>query len=447
MRRIDRQANRRLLAGFVHQGQSQRVLPRFDVDRHWQHCSDRPVAWQPARRVDVGLYLPADDGGNHQEFGRCAEDSLTANIEIRDPRFYRHLVFGGSLGAAEAYIRGYWTCDNLVDLVRIFCRNAAASAGLEGGPARILSPLARIGHWLKRNTPSGSRQNIAAHYDLGNEFFSAFLDETMAYSCAIFPCAQSTLHEASVAKFDRICQKLALESNDRVLEIGTGWGGFALHAAREYGCRVTTTTISRKQYEYSRQQVAAAGLSDRVTVLCEDYRALTGSFDKLVSIEMIEAVGHQYFDTFFRVCSERLKPHGMMLLQAIVIPDQRFERYRRSVDFIQRYIFPGGCLPSIGAICQSLGRATDLQLSHLEDITAHYAETLALWRRRFRANLDQVRGLGFSEEFIRTWAFYFCYCEGGFRERAIGDVQILLTKPACWATTAPRLSHGSPKTF
>jgi cyclopropane-fatty-acyl-phospholipid synthase len=387
--------------------------------------------------------LVIDDGGNRLEFGRGGEDALTANIEIRDPRFYRHLVFGGSLGAAEAYIRGYWTCDNLVNLVRIFCRNAAAAAGLEGGPARLLNALSRIGHWLKRNTPSGSRRNIAAHYDLGNEFFSLFLDETMAYSCAIFPRAGSTLYEASQAKFDRICHKLALAANDHVLEIGTGWGGFALHAAKAYGCRITTTTISRKQYEYSRQQVAAAGLSDRVTVLCEDYRALTGSFDKLVSIEMIEAVGHQYFDTFFRVCSERLKPHGMMLLQAIVIPDQRYERYRRSVDFIQRYIFPGGCLPSIGAICQSLGRATDLQISHLEDITPHYAETLAHWRQRFRANVDQVRRLGFSDDFMRTWEFYFCYCEGGFRERAIGDVQILLTKPA-WQRAATAPQPGAP---
>jgi cyclopropane-fatty-acyl-phospholipid synthase len=404
-------------------------------------------AWltSPLRRLVLGRLKNLDHGrlviadrGRCYEFGRCAEDSLTANIEIRNPRFYRHLVLGGSLGAAEAYIRGHWTCDNLVNLVRVFCRSAAASAGLEGGPARLLNALSRIGHWLKRNTPLGSRRNIAAHYDLGNDFFSLFLDETMAYSCAIFPRAGSTLREASVEKFDRICQKLALTADDHVLEIGTGWGGFALHAARQYGCRITTTTISRKQYEYSRQQVTAAGLSDRVTVLCEDYRALTGSFDKLVSIEMIEAVGHQYFDTFFRVCSERLKPQGMMLLQAIVIPDQRFERYRRSVDFIQRYIFPGGCLPSIGAICQSLGRATDLQLSHLEDITPHYAETLAMWRQRFHANLDEVRGLGFSEEFIRTWEFYFCYSEGGFRERAIGDAQILLTKPACrWSAVAP----------
>lgn len=400
----------------------------------------RRVVLARLEKLDHGRLL-IDDGGSRLDFGRCGEDSLTANIEIRDPGFYRHLVFGGSLGAAEAYIRGYWTCDNLLDLVRIFCRNAAVSAGLEGGPARILSPLARIGHWLKRNTLSGSRQNIAAHYDLGDDFFSLFLDDTMAYSCAIFPGAQSTLHEASLEKFDRICQKLALESDDHVLEIGTGWGGFALHAAKEYGCRITTTTISRKQYEYSRQQVAATGLSDRVTVLCEDYRALRGSFDKVVSIEMIEAVGHQYFDTFFRVCSERLKHHGMMLLQAIVIPDQRFERYRRSVDFIQRYIFPGGCLPSIGAICQSLGRATDLQLSHLEDLTPHYAETLAIWRRRFLSNLEQVRQLGFSDEFIRTWEYYFCYCEGAFHERAIGDVQILFTKPACRrAPILPRLS-------
>jgi len=253
----------------------------------------------------------------------------------------------------------------------------------------------------------------------------------MAYSCAVFPRPDSTLHEASVAKFDRVCRKLALTADDHVLEIGSGWGGFAVYAAGQYGCRVTTTTISRKQYEYTRQRVEAAGLADRVTVLFEDYRVLQGTFDKLVSIEMIEAVGYQYFDSYFRVCSERLKPHGMMLLQAIVIPDQRYDRYRRSADFIQRYVFPGGCLPSPGAICRSLGRATDLQLFHLEDITAHYAETLSHWRQRFRANLDQVRRQGFSDEFIRTWEFYFSYCEGGFRERMIGDVQMLLTKPAC----------------
>ena len=243
------------------------------------------------------------------------------------------------------------------------------------------------------------------------------------------PTARSTKRRPPSST--RICRKLELKPSDHLLEIGTGWGGFALYAAQHYGCRVTTTTISRKQYEFSRQQIAAAGLADRVSVLNEDYRAIQGSYDKLVSIEMIEAVGHRYFDTYFRLCSQRLKPHGMMLLQAIVIPDQRYDRYRRSVDFIQRYIFPGGCLPSVGAIRDTLDRVTDFRLFHLEDITPHYAETLALWRQRFRANLTQVRGLGFSDEFIRTWEYYFGYCEGGFRERAIGDVQMLLTKLAC----------------
>jgi len=395
----------------------------------------RCLVWRRLKRLDDAR-LVLEECDERREFGHPREGSPAVRIEVRDPRFYRHLVFGGSLGAAEAYIRGYWTCDDLVGLVRIFSRNAAVAGGLERGPARLLGAAARIAHGLRRNTPSGSRRNIAAHYDLGNEFFSLFLDETMAYSCAVFPRAQSTLYEASVTKFDRICRKLELKADDHVLEIGSGWGGFAVYAAKELGCRITTTTISRKQYEYTRQRVEAAGLADRVTVLCEDYRKLQGSYDKLVSIEMIEAVGHPYFDAYFRVCSERLKPHGMMLLQAIVIPDQRYDRYRRSADFIQRYIFPGGCLPSLGAICRSLARVTDLQLFHLEDITRHYAETLAHWRQRFRANRDRLRSQGFSEEFLRTWDFYFCYCEGGFRERVIGDVQVLLTKPACRPTAA-----------
>jgi len=396
----------------------------------WLDRVSRGLVGRRLKKLDDGR-LVIEEGAGRRAFGRPGEGSPAVRIEIRDPRFYRHLVFGGSLGAAEAYIRGYWSCNDLVGLVRIFSRNAAVAGRLERGPARLLGAAARIAHGWRRNTPSGSRRNIAAHYDLGNEFFALFLDETMAYSCAVFPRAESTLHEASVAKFDRIGRKLDLKPDDHVLEIGSGWGGFAIHAAREFGCRITTTTISRKQYEYTRQQVEAAGLADRVTVLCEDYRKLEGAYDKLVSIEMIEAVGHQYFDAYFRVCSERLKPHGMMLLQAIVIPDQRYDRYRRSADFIQRYIFPGGCLPSPGAICRSLGRATDLQLFHLEDITRHYAETLARWRQRFAANRDRLRRLGFSEEFLRTWDFYFCYCEGGSRERVIGDVQVVLTKPAC----------------
>jgi cyclopropane-fatty-acyl-phospholipid synthase len=282
---------------------------------------------------------------------------------------------------------------------------------------------------MRRNTLAGSRRNIAAHYDLGNDFFSVFLDETLAYSCAIFPGSESSLHEASVAKFDRICQKLELNPADHVLEIGSGWGGFALHAAKKYGCHITATTISKKQYEFTGKRVEEAGLGTRIRVLMQDYRQLQGAYDKIVSVEMIEAVGYRYFDAYFSKCSGLLKPAGMMLLQAIVFPDQQYNRYRKSVDFIQEYIFPGGCLPSIGAICRSIGNSTDLRISHLEDITPHYARTLAHWRQRLLERAEQVRELGFSEEFIRTWEYYFCYCEGGFSERAIGDVQILLAKP------------------
>ncbi len=390
----------------------------------------RRLAWQRLGALEHGR-LTVEDGDQSRTFGESGAGSLSATIRVHDPRFYRRLIFGGSLGAAEAYIHGFWHCDNLVNLVRVFCRNAELSSGLERGVVGMLSPLRLFAHRMRRNTHSGSRRNITAHYDLGNDFFSLFLDPTLAYSCAIFPAGESTLLEASEAKFDRICHKLELKPEDHLLEIGSGWGGFALYAGRKYGCRITTTTISQKQYEFSRDLIREAGLADRVTVRMQDYRRLRGSYDKLVSIEMIEAVGYQYFDTYFRLCSELLKPQGMMLLQAIVIPDQRYDRYRRSVDFIQRYIFPGGCLPSIGAICRSIGRTTDFQLFHLEDITRHYAETLACWRRQFQTNFDQVKKLGFSEQFIRTWEFYFCYCEGGFRERAIGDVQILLTKPAC----------------
>ncbi len=395
-------------------------------------CSEvlRRVVWSRLRSLQDGQII-TEDGGERFACGHGGKGILTARILIRDARFYRYLVFGGSLGAAEAYIRGYWECDDLVGLVRILCRNAGVSSNLESGAVRLLSPLNILAHRLRRNTRSGSRRNIMAHYDLGNEFFSLFLDETMAYSCAIFPHADSTLEEASKAKFDRICRKLELTADDHVLEIGSGWGGFALHAAKCYGCRVTTTTISPRQFEYTRGQVEAAGLQDRIAVLGEDYRDLRGTYDKLVSIEMIEAVGHEYFDTYFRACSDRLKPDGMMLLQAIVIPDQRYDRYRRSADFIQRYIFPGGCLPSLGAICGSVKRGTDLYLFHLEDITPHYAETLARWRQRFEANRTRVADLGFDETFMRTWEYYFGYCEGGFRERVIGDVQILLTKPEC----------------
>jgi cyclopropane-fatty-acyl-phospholipid synthase len=356
---------------------------------------------------------------------------LSATLHVHDAHFYNDLVFGGSVGAGEAYIKRLWSCDDLTTLVRILVRNREVLDGMEAGPARLTLPLRKAFHVLRRNTRRGSRRNIGAHYDLGNDFFALFLDETMTYSCGIFERADSTLQEASLAKIDRICRKLQLSSNDHLLEIGTGWGSFALHAAQRYGCRVTTTTISPQQYQLARQRITEAGLTDRVTVLLKDYRELTGQYDKLVSIEMIEAVGYAFYDTYFARCSSLVKPDGMMLLQAIIIADQQYEAAKRSVDFIQRYIFPGSCIPSITAISHSLARATDMRIFHMEDLTPHYADTLRHWRERFLTNLNQVRRLGYSEEFIRMWEFYFCYCEGGFRERTIGDVQILLTKPLC----------------
>ena len=326
---------------------------------------------------------------------------------------------------------GYWHADNLTLLIRLMARNRAVLDGMSGGAARLTAGARRLAHWLNRNTRSGSRRNIAAHYDLGNDFFALFLDERLMYSSAVFDHPDMSLEEASAAKLDLICRKLDLGPGDEVLEIGTGWGGFAIHAARYYGCRVTTTTISREQYALAAERVAEAGLEGQVELLFKDYRELEGQYDKIVSIEMIEAVGHAWYETFFRQCSSLLKPDGMMLLQAITIADQHYEAARRSVDFIQRYIFPGGALPSVSVICDTLARVTDMRLYHLEDIGPHYATTLRHWRERFLARLGEVRALGYPESFIRMWEFYLCYCEGGFAERTIGTVQALLTKPAC----------------
>jgi cyclopropane-fatty-acyl-phospholipid synthase len=282
--------------------------------------------------------------------------------------------------------------------------------------------------WFNCNTRAGSRRNIQAHYDIGNDLFALFLDPTMTYSCAYYPDVSSTLEEAAVAKLDRVCRKLELSPGMHLLEIGTGWGSLAIHAASHYGCRVTTTTISREQYELARERIEALGLSDRVEVLNMDYRDLVGQYDRIVSIEMIEAVGHQYMDHYFSRCNSLLKPDGMMLIQAITMTDQHYEEALREVDFIKRYIFPGGFLPSVTAIASSLTRATQMRISHLEDIGLHYARTLDDWRKRFFQQLDAVRSQGYPESFIRLWDYYFCYCQGGFEERYLGTVQLLLTK-------------------
>jgi cyclopropane-fatty-acyl-phospholipid synthase len=354
---------------------------------------------------------------------------LRAAVTVHHPKFYTRIFFGGSIGAAEAYMEGLWSADDLVMVMRILALNQRAFEDMERGWARLTAPFYKFYHYVRKNTKAGSRKNILAHYDLGNDFYALFLDETMTYSCGIFEQDNSTLREASEAKYDRICRKLQLTRGDRVAEVGTGWGGFAVYAARNYGVHVTSTTISDEQHRFAQNRIKAAGLENRITLLKKDYRDLSGKFDKLVSIEMIEAVGHQYLTTFFRACSRLLKEDGMMALQAITIGDQIFERHKRSVDFIKRYIFPGSCIPSITAISRSIAQATDLKLFHLEDITPHYARTLREWRRRFFANIDKVKALGFSDAFIRMWDYYLCYCEGGFTERYIGDAQMLFTKP------------------
>jgi cyclopropane-fatty-acyl-phospholipid synthase len=376
--------------------------------------------------------LRIQDGAETYRFGqRTARCALTATIIVQHPQFYTETAFGGTTGAGEAYIRDLWRCDDLTALVRIMVVNRQVMEDLESGWVRTQAVVRRALHWINRNTRAGSARNIAAHYDLGNELYKLMLDDTMAYSCGIFQHEEASLQEASVAKFDAACRKLALTSSDHLVEIGTGWGGLAIHAAEHYGCRVTTTTISREQFEFARDKVAARGLSDRITLLFEDYRDLKGQYDKLVSIEMIEAVGEKYLDTYFARCSELLKPTGSMLLQAITMQDQFYKRALKSVDYIQRYIFPGSFIPSVAAIAQSLSRATDLKVFNLEDIGPHYARTLRLWRERFFANLPQVRRLGYPDSFNRLWEFYLCYCEGGFAERQLGDVQMLLTKPNC----------------
>jgi len=350
-------------------------------------------------------------------------------LTVHDPRFYSALALGGSVGAAESYMIGDWSCDDLPGLVRALVRNAPVMFGMEGGLARFSAAALRLYQRLRRNTRIGSRANIRAHYDLGNDFYSLFLDETMTYSCGIFGNPSSTLAEASIEKYDRICRKLDLSPTDHVIEVGCGWGGFAVHAAGRYGCRVTGTTISQQQYEWATRRVEELGLSDRVKILFKDYRDLDGVYDKLVSIEMIEAVGHQYLGQFLHCCSKLLKPDGLMGLQAITIVDQQYAQHVRTVDFIKRYIFPGSCLVSVTMLCQAATRHTDLRAVNLEDISPHYAETLRRWRQAFLGRLADVRAQGFDDAFIRMWEFYLSYCEGAFEEHYIGDIQMVLAKP------------------
>ncbi|MGQ0737015.1 MAG: class I SAM-dependent methyltransferase [Acidobacteriota bacterium] len=394
----------------------------------------RIVRDQVLRRLNglrIGVLTVEDQHGSRR-FGGHARSELRAAITIRSSRAWLRLGFGGSLGAAEAYLRGEWVADDLAAALRIFATNLDAVDQLDSAVARGLRIPDRVAHWRRRNSRRGSKRNIRDHYDLGNDFFELFLDDTLTYSCGVFEQPDASLREASIAKLDRVCRRLELSPRDHLLDIGSGWGSLAIHAARRYGCQVTTTTISEAQHDIVRRRVAEAGLADRVTTLCCDYRDLSGTFNRLASIEMVEAVGPQYLPDYFAACSRLLTQDGQMLLQGIVLPEYRYGPYLRSADFIQRYVFPGSALTSVGAMAAAIGQSTDFTIALLEDLSPHYVRTLRCWREQFMSRTADVRRLGrYDERFIRLWEYYLAYCEAGFAERCTGVVQVLLTKPAC----------------
>ncbi|WP_395373550.1 class I SAM-dependent methyltransferase [Marinicella sp. W31] len=358
-----------------------------------------------------------------------SDSSLRVTLQVHNNGFYRQIAFSGSVGAAESYMADEWDVDDLTALVRILVVNRDLLDDMEGGSAWLKNALLNVWHVFNRNTTDGSRKNIAKHYDLGNELFEHFLDDRLMYSSAIYEHPDEDLNVASERKLRTICEKLELKATDKVVEIGTGWGGFAMYAAENYGCHVTTTTISKEQYDYASARVKEKGLQDNITLLLKDYRDLSGTYDKLVSIEMIEAVGHQFLSTYLNKCNDLLTEEGLGLIQAITIEDFRYEKALKSVDFIKRHIFPGSFIPSVSAIMKSIEKATTLKLVNLEDFGTSYAYTLRDWRKRFHDNIQTIESLGYDRRFQRMWDFYLCYCEGGFLERSISDVHLLLAKP------------------
>jgi len=396
-----------------------------------------------AKRFVLGLLenltrgrIILEDGKDTMSFGEDRDDALTAHIKVLNSDFYLDLLKGGSIGCGESYMRHHWTTNDLLVLVRVMVLNLHVLNGVNQERSWFSRLATQFLHRRNANSKDGSKRNISAHYDLSNEFFQTFLDPSMMYSAAIFAEENMPLESASVNKLSHICERLQLKSEDHLLEIGTGWGSLAVHAATEYDCKVTTTTLSKEQFEFTSRRVKEAGLEDKITVLLEDYRDLKGHFDKLVSVEMIEAVGHEYYGNYFSKCSSLLKENGLMLIQSITISDQRYQQAKSSVDFIQRYIFPGGCLPSNSIIAAHVGNDTDMQIIGLEDITRDYALTLGHWRETFLARRDDILSQGFSQEFIRMWDYYLAYCQGGFAERVIHTAQVLMAKP---------MFRGTPK--
>jgi len=404
-------------------------------EMHWLDRLCRHGLFSTLKKLHSGG-LTIIEGHQRFHFGQPhsnGESGQQAEIEIHDFEAYRNIALYGSVGAGEAYMTADWSSPDLPTVIRVLALNKDVVDQIDGGWATLGKIALRFFHQLNKNTEKGSKRNIAAHYDLGNDMFELFLDPTMMYSSGIFPGDDATLEQASVYKLDRICQKLNLNENDHLVEIGSGWGSMAIHAAKHYGCKVTTTTISEQQFAWAEEKIRAEGLQDKITLLKQDYRVSAseraGQFDKLVSIEMIEAVGYQYLNTYIAACQSLLKNDGIALIQAITIDDQRYQRAKTEVDFIKRYIFPGSFIPCVMAIQNAVTQVSDMKMTHMEDITPHYARTLAAWRQRFLQNRDAIKGLGYDDTFIRLWDFYFAYCEGGFAERVIGDVQLMFARP------------------
>lgn len=367
------------------------------------------------------------EGNNRFELGN-EKSELAGELQINDLSVYSDFVTEGSLGAAQAYIDKKWDTPDLTKLIRVFARSQQLVDDLESKSSFLSKVQKKILNFTNRNTQEGSKRNILAHYDLGNELYTRFLDEKMMYSCAYYQ-GDMSLSLAQEAKLKLICDKLDLQPDDHLVEIGTGWGGLAIYAAMNYGCRVTTTTISEAQHDYAKEQIILRRLTKQITLLKKDYRELDGHYDKLVSIEMIEAVGHEFMEQFFSQCSNLLKPDGKMLIQAITISDQRYDAYRKSVDFINKYIFPGGCLPSMAVMSHHIAQSTDMMIDNVQDIGLHYARTLYDWRKKFDENWSQISDCGYDETFKRLWHYYLCYCEGAFIERVISTHHIVARKP------------------
>lgn len=397
----------------------------------WQK-SARSVAFKCLQYLDTGSLTIVESfsqhGAQEQQFAAKTDKDLHAVIWIKHPEFYARLLKGGSIAAAEAYMDGWWDSPNLTALMELMARNASALDRIEQRSSWFTSWAYKLGHWFNRNSIEQAKENIEAHYDLGNALYKTFLDQRMLYSSGLYTSDSDTLEQAQINKMERLCQQLDLQPDDHVIEIGTGWGAMAIYMAQTYGCRVTTTTISEEQYAYAKEQVEKYQLSDRVTLLKTDYRLLEGQYDKLVSIEMIEAVGKQYLKSYIEKCQSLLKPKGLMAIQAITIADQRYDYYSNNVDFIQKYIFPGGFLPSITVLTQMATKHSDFVTRDIYDLGLDYAKTLNDWRLRFEQALEQVSLLGYDERFIRMWRYYFCYCEGGFNARAISTIHMTLQR-------------------